>query len=250
MTVPQNLKISEEKAEQECLRSLSALPGTDGTFSVRTPKLYHFNPTTNTQVQEYLPSALSLKEYALKHFSASRNPFRTIACHELGRCLGVWLREFHALVKLPEQEALRETARANAPMQQLKHYVNYAVMVETVDNYPEILGEAKGTLEEIRDETAKELERADLQVVHGDFWTGNRLGSLPFRAPALDLGQMIAELYQLSLFKGIDEGKWLIEGSRPGTGSSTTSSPSASRCMSGHTFLRGAHGCLGGVGED
>ena len=36
--------------------------------------------------------------------------------------------------------------------------------------------------------------------------------------PALDLGQMIAEMYELSLFKGIDEGKWLIEGFAAGYG--------------------------------
>ncbi len=36
--------------------------------------------------------------------------------------------------------------------------------------------------------------------------------------PALDLGQMIAEMYELSLFKGMDEGKWLIEGFAAGYG--------------------------------
>lgn len=34
----------------------------------------------------------------------------------------------------------------------------------------------------------------------------------------LDLGQMIAELYELSLFKGIAEGTWLIEGLAAGYG--------------------------------
>jgi len=36
--------------------------------------------------------------------------------------------------------------------------------------------------------------------------------------PALDLGQMIAEMYELSLYKGIDEGKWFIEGFAAGYG--------------------------------
>ena len=39
-----------------------------------------------------------------------------------------------------------------------------------------------------------------------------------FSLPPLDLGQMIGELYQLSLFKGIDEGRWLMEGLVAGYG--------------------------------
>ncbi|KAL2134187.1 hypothetical protein VTI74DRAFT_808 [Chaetomium olivicolor] len=225
------------RAEEECLKALSTLPATDGAFTVRAPKLYHFNPKTNTQVQEYLPNALSLKDYAIKHFSSSRDPFRTVSCHELGRCLGVWLREFHDWVKLPEQAELHKEAKANQPMQQLKHYVNYATLVETVGNFPTILEDERETLEKIRDTAAEELKDPNLQVIHGDFWTGNALlPDQPLKLqdqtpvfivdweicqlglPALDLGQMIAELYELSLFKGIDEGKWLIEGFVAGYG--------------------------------
>lgn len=39
-----------------------------------------------------------------------------------------------------------------------------------------------------------------------------------FGLPQLDLGQMIAELYELWLFKDIEEGKWLIEGFAAGYG--------------------------------
>lgn len=44
-------------------------------------------------------------------------------------------------------------------------------------------------------------------------WESCQLGLRP-----LDVGQMIAELYELSLFKDIDEGKWLIEGFAAGYG--------------------------------
>ncbi|KAK4123989.1 hypothetical protein N657DRAFT_645604 [Parathielavia appendiculata] len=224
------------RAEVECLRALGGLPATVGTYTVRAPKLYHFNPETNTQVQEYLPEALSLKDYALKHFSP-RDPSRKPLCFELGRNLGAWLRGFHRWASLPEQSAFREKMKANAPMQKIKHRANYATLVDTVANFPSILGDAKGIFQKIQEETAAELDRSDLQITHGDFWTGNAL--LPdwplregtetlvfivdwevcqFSLPPLDLGQMIAELYELSLFKGMDEGKWLIEGFTAGYG--------------------------------
>ncbi|KAK4106904.1 hypothetical protein N658DRAFT_512627 [Parathielavia hyrcaniae] len=224
------------RAEVECLKALGGLPATAGAYTVRAPKLYHFSPDTNTQVQEYLPEALSLKEYALKHFS-SHDPSRQPLCLELGRGLGVWLRGFHRWASLPEQSAFREAVKSNAPMQKIKHQANYATLVDTVANFPSILGDAKETFEKIREATAAELDRSDLQITHGDFWTGNAL--LPdrplregnetpifivdwevcqFSLPPLDLGQMIAELYELSLFKGIDEGKWLIQGFAAGYG--------------------------------
>ncbi|KAL2181986.1 kinase-like domain-containing protein [Thermothelomyces heterothallicus CBS 202.75] len=224
------------RAEVECLKSIGGLALTKGPYAVRAPKLYHFNPDTNTQIQEYLPGALSLKDYALRHFS-SPDPSRKPLCLELGRSLGAWLREFHAWASLPEQADLREELKSNEPMQKIKHMANYQTLVGTVANFPSILGEAQETFEKIKDATAKELDRPDLQVIHGDFWTGNALlpdrplengDQLPvfivdwemcqFGLPPLDLGQMIAELYELSLFKNMDEGKWLIEGFTAGYG--------------------------------
>ncbi|KAK4250571.1 kinase-like domain-containing protein [Corynascus novoguineensis] len=225
------------RAEIECLKAVSGLAPTKGSYAVRVPKFYYFNPDTNTQIQEYLPQALSLKDYALKYFS-SPDPSRKQLCLELGRSLGVWLRDFHRWAALPEQAKFRDGLRSNEPMQKIKHMANYQRLVGTVANFPAILGEAQETFEKIKDATAAELDRPDLQIIHGDFWTGNALLSdrplgeadqLPvfivdwemcqFSLPPLDLGQMIAELYQLSLFKDIDEGKWLIEGFTAGYGS-------------------------------
>ncbi|KAK3301603.1 kinase-like domain-containing protein [Chaetomium strumarium] len=238
------------RAEVECLKAFEELlvppplpppqpTATDQTspFTVRAPRLHHFSATTNTQVQEYLPNALSLKDYALKHFSASAAPAaaasRKPLCLELGRSLGGWLRDFHQRAS----SLLRDVVSANEPMQQLKHYVNYGTLVDTVANFPSILGDAKETFEKIREVTAQELQGPDLGVIHGDFWTGNALLSdepltegakttvfivdwemCQLGVAPVDLGQMIAELYELSLFKGTDEGKWLIEGFAAGYG--------------------------------
>ena len=161
-----------QHAEVECLRALSGLPPTSGAYAVRAPKLHHFNPETNTQIQEFLPDALSLKEYALKHFSLSRDPSRKPLCVDLGRSLGVWLRSFHDWAALPEQSNFRSEIKSNEAMQKIRQFANYSTLVNTVDNFPDILADARETFEKIRDATAEEITRPDLQVIHGDFWTG------------------------------------------------------------------------------
>ncbi|EAQ88958.1 hypothetical protein CHGG_05577 [Chaetomium globosum CBS 148.51] len=223
-------------SEAECLRALGELPPTKGAYAVQTPKLYYTSRETNTQVQTYLPHALNLKHYALKHF-ASPDPSRKPLCLELGRSLGGWLRGFHAWALRPEQSKFREQAKANDEMRQIVHMATYNTLVSAVADFPTVLADAKETFEKIRDFTAAELQNPGLQVIHGDFWTGNILlpsqpleegNQMPvfvvdwevcqFNLPSFDIGQMIAELYELSLFKGIDEGKWLIEGFVAGYG--------------------------------
>jgi hypothetical protein len=160
-----------QRAEVVCLKALNEFPPTTGTYSVRAPRLHYFNPESNTQVQEFLPDALSLKDYALKHFS-SPDPSRKPLCLELGRSLGVWLRGFHSWAALPEQSKFQEEMKSNEPMQKLKHMVNYTMLVDTVANFPSILADAKETFEKIKEATGDELRNSNLQVTHGDFWTG------------------------------------------------------------------------------
>ncbi|KAH6624462.1 kinase-like domain-containing protein [Chaetomium sp. MPI-SDFR-AT-0129] len=232
------IPLSRCQAETDCLKAMAGLPPTKGTFAVHTPKLHYFNPKTSTQVQELLPQALSLKDYALKNF-ASPDPSRKPLSIELGRSLGAWLHQFHEWAKLPEQAGFREIAKLNDAMRRIKHTSNYATALATVDNYPSVLADAKETLQKSMEAAEKELDGSDLQVTHGDFWTGNTLlpdqplqqeaGSqtsvfvvdwevFQFSLAPLDLGQMIAELYELWLYKRIEEGKWIIEGFTAGYG--------------------------------
>ncbi len=122
-------------------------------------------------MQEYLANSLSLKDFALKHFS-SPDPSRKPLCLELGQSLGVWLRSFHDWVALPEQVKLHDEMKLNQPMQQLKHMINYTTLRDTVANFPAILEDAKDIFEEMEKMSAEELKRPDLQGIHGDFWTG------------------------------------------------------------------------------
>ncbi|KAM0436192.1 hypothetical protein ACHAPT_003084 [Fusarium lateritium] len=219
--------------EQESLIHLAALPpATTPSFTVSTPTVYHFNRESNTQVQEYLTNAVSLKNYALKHYAAPTPESLRPQCEQLGHDLGVWLRAFHSWSQEPGQAALREVFAENKEMQALKHMINYQQLLQKVDQHPSILSDVRDVLQGISDLAAKELEdETALNPIHGDFWTGNvllpdvpvqegtqtpvkivdwELAELGVRP--LDLGQIIAELWQLKLYKDMDAGEWLIRG--------------------------------------
>ncbi len=161
--------------ESECLASLTSLPpSTNEWCSVRTPHLHHFNPLTNTQIQEYLPQAIDLKHYALKHYSPNTPSSKKEQCIAIGKSLGHWLESFHEWVSRPEQSKLREDAERNVALQGLKHASYFGVLDGYVEQYPGTLGgeEVRRVLAEVKEMADEEMEREGLQVVHGDFWTG------------------------------------------------------------------------------
>lgn len=156
------------------MRQLAQLPSPTGqNFEVRTPQVYHFNPTTNTQIQEYLPDAVDLKTYAMKYYAAPSPESTNSQCVALGRSLGVWLKAFHSWADKPEQAELRAIVGENAAMQKLKNAINYAPrLMQMVDKYPDILGTSRDILQQVCDRASAELQQDDLGVIHGDFWTG------------------------------------------------------------------------------
>lgn len=146
-------------------------------------------------------------------------------------------------------------------MKDLKFWVNYTMLLDTIGNFPDILEGNRDIFEKVRDLAAAELEQQSHDdgygVIHGDFWTGKygSLGSRPHEpsqvtdvissillpnvpltdqspttmfivdwelsqigSRALDLGQMIAELYETKLFKNVDGGVWIIQGFLEGYG--------------------------------
>ncbi|KAF5616030.1 cytoplasmic trna 2-thiolation 2 [Fusarium tjaetaba] len=225
--------------EYESLVHLAGLPPTETpSFRISTPETYYFNQDSNTQVQEYLPEALSLKDYALKYYVAPTPSGLKEQCEQLGHGLGSWLRAFHGWSQEPKQAALRETFAGNKEMQGLKNMINYQQLLQVVDRYPEILGDARDVFQGVSDLAAGELaDESALYPIHGDFWTGNILlpdtplakgTHTPIRivdwemvqigVRPLDLGQAIAELWQLRLYKDIAAGEWLIQAFADGYG--------------------------------
>ncbi|KAJ4391434.1 hypothetical protein N0V93_005051 [Gnomoniopsis smithogilvyi] len=170
-----SLKLSTDRCtlEHDCLKAAETRlpPASSDAYSVRTPKVYLYNPESSTQVQEYLPNALDLKTYALKHFSASTPASASHQIIEVGRGLGLWLRSFHAWAA--SQEPLRALARTNGEMQVIKLNYNYGLLLRRVDSFPNILADAKAVFEDVFAMAKAELGDEDkLQVIHGDFWTG------------------------------------------------------------------------------
>ncbi|PLB39177.1 uncharacterized protein BDW47DRAFT_124802 [Aspergillus candidus] len=227
-------KLSPERCliEENALRSLNDFPESTNTDSaeetphitVRTPHLLTSRPDTFTLVLECLPNATDLKSLLVSAPDALSRPHAVA----IGRALGIWLGSFHAWSAASAQTALATQLEKNHLMRDLKFSINYDGIVRMVDSRPEILGESRAVFEQVRDMAAAEVGKTGgegVGPIHGDFWSGNIL--LPKSTPttttllvtdwelthvgprALDLAQMLAELYQLKHFKNIDAGEWI-----------------------------------------
>ncbi|KAK3393279.1 kinase-like domain-containing protein [Podospora didyma] len=225
--------------ESECLVSLRSLsPSKNEWCTFRTPNLYHFNATTNTQIQEYLPNAIDLKNYVWKYYQTNTPLAKEEQCVGIGQTMGRWLRTFHEWAASPEQVKLRSLAVENKALQRLKHSTYYVYLINLIDKFPALLENSRDDFEQVKAMSEDELkDDSALQVVHGDFWTGNVLLpdqeiDQPAHIPmfvvdwevvslgvrARDIGQMLAEMYMHKLFKGINAGGWLMEGFLSGYG--------------------------------
>lgn len=139
---------------------------------VRTPRSFHFDPVSSTQVQEYLPDSLDLKSYALRRFPPSTPESVKPNVLEVGRALGKWLRSFHDWAGSPGQEALRTRIGLNKEMKGIKFTYNYEILLRRLEKFP-FLKDSKTIFEEIIAKVKAELEdEGQLQIIHGDFWTG------------------------------------------------------------------------------
>ncbi|KAL4871381.1 hypothetical protein BDV12DRAFT_194446 [Aspergillus spectabilis] len=240
-----DFKLSAKRcvAEESALRALNSMQSVTTTnegsnaqkyqVTARTPQLLYFNPVTNTQIMEDLPSAVDLKTFLLSpDISQSISQAWT---KSIGRTLGAWLRSFHFWISDAAQADVASQFESNKDMRDLKFSINYDSLLNVIDTYPDLLENSRTIFEQVRGLAAAELDAGQDDVVgpiHGDFWSGNVLipktaldQPLPMTplfitdwelaqkgSRALDLGQMIAELYMLKHFKDIDAGLWAIEG--------------------------------------
>ncbi|KAL4793204.1 kinase-like domain-containing protein [Aspergillus venezuelensis] len=205
-------------------------------ITAKTPKIYYFNRSSYTQIMEDLPDSLDLKSFILSPGVA--NTISQDWASSLGETLGTWLKSFHVWINHPHQGLTRGEFGKSTFMRDLKFAVNYDGLLSKIEVYPQILESSREIFQQVRDfaksetEEGSESDAVGIGAMHGDFWSGNILipkSSLSHSTPvtpllitdwemaqvgplALDLAQMIAELYMLKLFKGIDAGVWLIHG--------------------------------------
>ncbi|KAH8690031.1 kinase-like domain-containing protein [Talaromyces proteolyticus] len=195
-------------------------------ITVKTPRLLHFDSATYTQIMENLPESKDLKSWLLSERGKSISEPDARA---IGHALGDWVAAFHTWGSQEQQAGLRETIGQNTEMQKLKNMVNYERLPAMVDTYPHILESSRAVFEQARECVAREIASPPTHsgdgsygLIHGDFWTGNvlvtdhtlfvvdwELSHLGLRA--LDLGQMLAELFEAKHFKDVDAAIWIMQ---------------------------------------
>lgn len=181
---------------------------------------------------EDLPDSSDLKTWLL---SPEGMRIDKPAATAIGHALGSWLGSFHAWVSHYDQRALKNKLAENKSMQQLKHVINYDQMLNMIDKYPHILEDSRSVFEKVKAYAAQELSTHTSNStdngyngwgpIHGDFWTGNILISptkhnlfiidwemTQLGMRALDLGQVLAELYEVKQFRNNDAGIWIMHG--------------------------------------
>jgi hypothetical protein len=172
-----------QKIEEECLKALAdfRIMGTQDTvkYVVRTPKCYFYDDKSNTQIIEFLPNGIDLKNYVLKNFSSPVPISYRPQFHELGKELAQWIVGFHRKSEADARDAMAKGEKSDLYaeledcrwMQNLKRQINYDWLIQRISHFPDILEEARETFEEYRAE-ANEEWKGDLMPIHGDFWTG------------------------------------------------------------------------------
>ncbi|KFX92520.1 hypothetical protein V490_05338 [Pseudogymnoascus sp. VKM F-3557] len=205
-------------------------------ITVKTPYMYLFNESTHNQIIQDFPNSVELKRYMQAHTLSESESRR------LGVALGSWTKRFHGWGDKSEQEHLKRDIEQSKMSSELKFFVNYGRLEETVDLFPDVLGRCRDMFKELADCMNKELkdtDNPDLKLIHGDFWTGNilladkPLASLSHNLdlfvvdweltqvahPACDLGQMFAELFLLKHFRNIDAALYFLSSFMRGYGS-------------------------------
>ncbi|TRX87789.1 hypothetical protein FHL15_011327 [Xylaria flabelliformis] len=234
---------------------LSALDGFSKTIStsgghviVKAPKIFSFDEKTHTQVlQDFADTAdvtTILESPSVSELLPGSSPA------SLGLSVGSWLRMFHNWAAEPAQSALASQVGANEGMRKLKCLITYDSFIEILERHPEVIEGTMDTLKEVQATMQNEFNGPQTTeqdggvhgLIHGDFWGGNILlpsgpwtesqdpakptdifvidwENVQFGHRAVDVGGLLADLYERYHFKGVEASipamKGFIEGYGP-----------------------------------
>ncbi|KAI2613263.1 kinase-like domain-containing protein [Hypoxylon sp. NC1633] len=232
--------------ENSMLSALDGFPRTISTPSsdvtVKAPRIYFFDQKMHIQILEYFPNTTDL-------ISILQSPSVNLSLAgssptSIGRAVGSWLRLFHTWSSEPAQNALLAEVGPNQGMRQLKCLITYDSFIEILERHPETIQGHRETLQAVKAAMKHEFERLPVQndeirgLIHGDFWGGNVLlpngtwrasqGSnklfiidwenIQYGHRAVDVGGILADLYERYHFKGIAASLAVMEGFIQGYG--------------------------------
>ncbi|KAI0509604.1 kinase-like domain-containing protein [Xylaria bambusicola] len=230
--------------EVSMLSSLNELPSS--TLGVETPRLHLFIRDMNIQVLEDFPDVDDLKNVLV--LSAGKQTLTAQVATSIGHTIGAWLRSFHnwAIVSNTKFKDFGD----NGSMRKLKYAITYGAYLDVLESsFPDLLEGYRLPLHQVKELAMKEFDHPSNDrftdknwgLIHGDFWSGNILLSshllhhLPqsisneklfvvdwefvqFGHRAYDIGQMIGDLYERWLFRGVEGAIPMIEGFIEGYG--------------------------------
>ncbi|KAI0104218.1 kinase-like domain-containing protein [Nemania sp. FL0031] len=246
------LDVSRCEFEKSMLSALDGFPKaistSGGHVIVKAPKIFSFDEKTHTQVlQDFADTAdvtTILESPSVNETLPGSGPV------SLGLSVGSWLRMFHNWTAEPAQSALASQVGANEGMRKLKCLITYDSFIEILERHPEviegtmdILKEVQATMQnEFNGPQPTEQDGGVRGLIHGDFWGGNILlpsgpwtesrdpakpteifvidwENVQFGHRAVDVGGLLADLYERNHFKGVEASipamKGFIEGYGP-----------------------------------
>ncbi|KAI0485356.1 kinase-like domain-containing protein [Xylariaceae sp. FL0804] len=231
------LAVSRCLFEKSMLQALAGFPKTistpGGPVIVRVPLLYSFDEDTHTQVLQYFPGTTDLTTI-LQSPSLRETTLPASSPTSIGCAIGAWLRMFHWWASDGAQSARLAQVSHNPGMRKLKCLITYDSFIEILERHPETIDGHADKLRKVQTAMRHEFEReaaagpdASHGLIHGDLWGGNillpdgpwRESSSPEGATslfivdweniqyghrAIDVGGMLADLYERNHFQGVE----------------------------------------------
>lgn len=179
------LEVSRWKYEKHVLHALADfdVPESEDGVKVSTPRLFYANDEACVSVIEFVTSSINLTQALTWD-----DPPRLTSDHAFaaGVALGTWLRAFHHWSSQPAREELLAFVKQNTAMSELKYRVEYGIILEVLQHFPDVLASHRDILEGVVASVAKDFKEQsgsettnDWTIIHGDFCLGKSVVPSP-----------------------------------------------------------------------